>query len=355
MTLSSSLSDTARIDLRSDTVTLPTEAMYARMASAALGDDALDGDPTTRDLENCAAALLGKEAGLFTPSCTMANLLATLVHVPRGEQAIFQARSHMYNAERGGTALAGIFALGVDGPDGTMHIDDLADILDARTSRQRTGMIALETSHNSAGGTVPSLHHMEQVGAVAAERGIAFHIDGARIFNAAAYLDVPVATVARSADTVAICLSKGLGAPMGAILVGSRSFVDVARGWRRTLGGQQRQVGIAAAAGLEALAMRHRLGEDHARAATLADLIANAVSTLAVTAPQTNIVMIDVSGSGQTPQRWVDDLAARHVLVRPWAGGRLRCVLHRHIDDADVRQAAAAFAEVAASHLERCP
>lgn len=335
------------VDLRSDTVTKPTAAMYERMRAAPLGDDALDGDPTARALEEAAAALLGKDASLFVPSCTMANLIATLAHAQRGEQIIVESESHMYRAERGAATLTGSFYVPVRGTDGEMNLEKLEEVLREGSSRIRTAMIALETSHNNAGGTVLSTSHMRAVRDLAASGGIAVHLDGARLFNAAIYLGAQPAELAEHCDTVSLCLSKGLSAPVGAILAGDKRLISRARALRRMLGGQQRQVGIVAAAGLEGIiTMRSRLVEDHARAKRLSQFIQKAHPLLRATDPQTNIVQVDVSASTKTSVEWVRDLSTRAVLVRAWGKQRLRCVTHRHIDDQDVERAARAFGEV---------
>lgn len=335
------------IDLRSDTVTKPTGAMYERMMTADIGDDGLDGDPTARELEAVAAALLGKEAALFTASCTMANLLATFAHVGRSEQILLEAESHMYTTERGGATISGAFYAPIAGQDGAMRIELLEESLGRARSRLKTGMIAMETSHNNAGGAVLPLAHMAAVATAGRDRAIAVHLDGARLFNAAVHLNVSPADIASYCDTVAVCLSKGLSAPMGAIVAGDRDVVDRMRSFRKLLGGQQRQVGIIAAAGLEAITtMGKRLAEDHARAQMLSTLLARADLPIGVSYPQTNIVQVDVSSSGRSPDGWVDALAAQGVLVRPWTNGRLRCVTHRHIGDDDIVHAVQCFQQV---------
>ena len=334
----------ASVDLRSDTLTRPTPAMYERMRDAPIGDDGLDGDPTVRELEETAAAALGKEAGLFVPSCTMANLLATLATVQRSEQVVLEAQSHMGTSERGAATFTGAFHLAIAGSNGAMDLHALEDALHPAGNRLKTALVALETSHNNAGGAVLPLAHMANVANLARARGVPVHLDGARLFNAATYLSVPPATVAAAADTVSLCLSKGLSAPVGAILAGNRAVVERARGIRKMLGGTQRQLGIMAAAGLEAVTvMGARLAEDHARARALSDGLNRLGPDLSATVPQTNIVQVDVSRSGRDSARWVADLEAAHLRVRPWGRGRLRCVTHRHIDDADIARAVDAF------------
>jgi threonine aldolase len=337
------------VDLRSDTVTQPTAAMYQRILNAPLGDDALDGDPTCRELEEGCARLLGKEAALFVPSCTMANLLATLAHLQRGEQLVLESEAHMYIMERGAATFTGAFYAPIQGSGGQMDLELLEEaISQGPSSRLRTGMIALETSHNNAGGTVLPLPHMAAIQRMGAERGIALHLDGARLFNAAVYLQVTPAEISRYCDTVSLCLSKGLSAPMGAILAGPQRVIDKARGLRRMLGGQQRQVGIVAAAGIEAVTvMGGRLLEDHARARRLSRVVREAHPLLQATEPQTNIVQVDVSATGRSATEWTQELANHGLRVRPWSTRRLRCVTHRHIDDQDIEHAGHAFSRAA--------
>ncbi len=334
----------AAVDLRSDTVTRPTEAMYARMRTAPLGDDGLDADPTARDLEETAAATLGKAAGLFVPSCTMGNLLAILAQVQRSEQVLLEAQAHMINTERGAATLTGAFLLGIPGVDGAMDLDRLSDALHPSASPLRTAMIALETSHNAAGGTVLPVAHMAAVADLAHARGIPVHCDGARLFNAATHLGVAPADLAAHVDTVSLCLSKGLSAPVGAVLAGPRPVIAAARRLRKMIGGTQRQVGIVAAAGLEAITvMGARLGEDHDRARQLSDGLNALGPRLSASVPQTNIVQVDLGRTGRSSTRWVDDLDAAGIRTRPLGDRRLRLVTHRHIAGADVERAVAAF------------
>lgn len=326
--------------------------MYQRILAAPLGDDSLDGDPTTRELEETCARILGKQAALFVPSCTMANLLATLAHVQRGEQVAVESEAHMYTAERGAATFTDSFYVPVHGSGGLMDLEMLEDVLSqhAPGSRLRTGMIALETSHNNAGGTVLPLLHMAIVQRMGIEHGAAIHLDGARLFNAAVHLQVAPAEIAQYCDTVSICLSKGLSAPMGAILAGEQQAIKKARGLRQMLGGQQRQVGIVAAAGIEAVTvMADRLLEDHIRATRLSRAVRWAHAVLRVMEPQTNIVQVDVSATGRSSVDWVNALSNHGLLVRPWGKQRLRCVTHRHIDDADIEHAGHAIASAALS------
>ena len=335
------------IDLRSDTVTLPTEAMYRRMTTAPLGDDGLDGDPTARELEGFTASLLGKAAGLYAPSATMANLLAILAQVPRQDTVLAGAGSHIYTAERGAATFTGAFYQPIPDPDGALDLAMLETALASTKGNLKPGLVCVETSHNNEGGSVASLEHMRQVYQTSQRAGVRVHLDGARLFNAALALGVEAAALCQQADTVSICLSKGLSAPMGAVLVGPEETIQRARWLRKLIGAAQRQVGIAAAAGIEGLAsMVSRLAEDHTNASTLGKGLAD-VAGLRIRQPQTNIVQVDVSGSGMNAKQWEGALRQRQVLVRPWGPALLRCVTHRHISADSVRTAIEAFTAVA--------
>ncbi|MCZ2495247.1 low specificity L-threonine aldolase [Xylophilus sp. Kf1] len=336
------------LDLRSDTVTRPTAPMYQRIASAPLGDDGLDGDPTAVELETLAAGLLGKAQALYVPSATMANLLAILAQAQRQETVLAEAASHIYMAERGAAALTGAFYQPVPGTLGAMDLDLLEDALQPSPARLRVGLVCMETSHNNAGGAVPPLAHLQAAHAMSRRVGAAVHLDGARLMNAAVALGVPPAQIAACTDTVSVCLSKGLSAPMGAVLAGPGDTIRRCRQLRKMLGGNQRQVGIAAAAGIVALTtMVDRLADDHATAGRLAQGV-GAIAGLATNAPQTNIVQVDVGASGGDAVAWEKALRGLGVLVRPWGRNRLRCVTHRHVGTADVDTAVQAFGAVAA-------
>ena len=338
------------IDLRSDTVTRPTAAMYERMQTAPIGDDGLDGDPSVDALQEEVAARLGKQAGLFVPSCTMANLLAVLAQGGRNEQVVLEASAHMHTSERGSASFAGMFYLAVPGSAGAMDLGRLEEAVQAGSHKLTTAVVAVETSHNNAGGAVLPIEHMRAVHTLAAARGIPVHLDGARLFNAAVALGVEPVALAQHAETVSLCLSKGLSAPVGAVLAGSHETIAKAHRLRRMLGGAQRQAGIMAAAGLEAVQqMGPRLVEDHVRARRFAEIVNAAGSRLRASTPQTNIVMVDVSATGRSPQQWVDALADV-VKLRPWGNTALRVVTHRHIDDADIERAAMALVDPATGH-----
>lgn len=340
------------MDLRSDTVTRPTEAMYAAMATAELGDDGLDGDPTARLLEAETAQLLGKAAGLYVPSATMANLLAVLIQAGRQETVLMEATSHLYRAERGAATLTGSFFEGITGQAGAMHMDLLATAIAPGRGKLRPALVCMETSHNDAGGAALPLTHMQAVQQLAQRHGAAVHLDGARLFNAAVALGLAPKVLADTACTVSVCLSKGLSAPMGAVLVGPAPVIQQARGLRKMLGGSQRQVGIAAAAGRVAIhAMVARLADDHERARQLSQGLhcAKDSSGLRVNWPQTNIVQVDVSATGLDAEGWTSRLREHGVLVRPWGRALLRCVTHRHVDDMQIAAVIEAFRAVAAT------
>jgi threonine aldolase len=340
------------IDLRSDTVTLPTEEMRDAMGRAELGDDSREGDPTVRRLEAVAAAAVGKEAALFVTSGTMANLVALLAHGGRGGEVLLDAEAHILRSEMGGIAqLAGLFHRVVPGRRGAPDIAALRAMLSPGLSANRLGtsLVCVETTHNSAGGAVIPLATLKEVRAAAAN-GIPVHIDGARVFNAAVALGVPAAEIARHGDSVCFCVSKGLSAPFGSLICGPPDFIERARAFRRLCGGAMRQAGVVAAAGIVALErMIPRLADDHAQAARIAKGI-HAVDPALVDphAVETNIVMIDVARTGADAKTWLSRLAAHGVQAGAWNPTQLRLVTHRHIDDAAADGAIAAFRAVRA-------
>jgi len=286
---------TKTIDLRSDTVTRPTAAMRAAMAAAEVGDDVYHEDPTINHLEARAAEVFGKEAAIFVPTGSMGNLIAARLHLESGQELICEARSHILDWEMGMVAsYAGCTTRSVAGERGILNWELIASKIAPKIYyRAQTGLIWLENSHNIAGGTVTPLAVLEEIWKGAEECWIATHCDGARIFNAATALNIDVATLTRGFDTVMFCLSKGLGAPVGSMLVGSKKHIERARVFRKALGGGMRQAGVLAAAGLIALeVMTKRLGEDHANARLLAEAIdASAGGSIDLEGVQTNIVM----------------------------------------------------------------
>ena len=265
------------IDLRSDTVTRPTPAMRRAMAEAEVGDDVYGEDPTVNRLEQRAAEILGKEAGLFVPTGTMGNVIAIKIHTQHGQEVVCESRAHILDWELSMTAwFAGCLVRPVYVEDGILTWSNIQDALRFRSPHcAPTGLIEIENTHNMAGGTVYPMHVLQEICGNAHAAGIPVHMDGARIFNAACHLNLPVRELAAPADTVMFCLSKGLGAPVGSMLVGPAEAIERGRLYRKRLGGAMRQVGVLAAAGLIALEeMPNRLGEDHANARFLAGELA---------------------------------------------------------------------------------
>jgi threonine aldolase len=338
------------IDLRSDTVTKPTETMLERMRVAPLGDDSRDGDPTVQALEALAAERTGKEAGLFVASGTMGNLVALLTHASRGSEVLCDQGVHILHSEMGGIAsLAGLFFHTLPSRRGAINLDALDEALQAKLapSRLATGLVWMETSHNDAGGAVLPLAHMKAVRTLADGQGVPVHVDGARLFNAACALGVDARVIAQHADSLMFCVSKGLSAPVGSLLVGEQEFITRARAFRRMVGGAMRQAGVIAAAGIVALEeMTGRLADDHRTAKRLAEGLAAIDPSLTDPgAVETNIVRIDVSASHRDAAAWTDALSAKGVRTGAWAKHQLRCVTHRHVGGAEIDRAIMAFAE----------
>ena len=333
------------IDLRSDTVTQPTAAMRAAMHEAELGDDVFAGDPTVNALQERIAALLGKEAALFVPSGTQSNLVAIMSHCGRGDEYIVGQMAHTYRWEGGGAAVLGsVQPQPLDHqPDGTLALRDIEAAIkpdDAHFARSR--LLALE---NTIGGKVLPMAYLKDATALARGRGLATHLDGARLFNAAVAIGGdPRATAREMAshfDSVSVCFSKGLGAPVGSALVGSREFIRGAHRWRKMLGGGMRQAGVLAAAAIHALEHHvDRLADDHALAKRLAEGLAG-LPGLTVEPPQTNIVFADLQGPRATGL--IEHLKSRGVLATGLY--RLRFVTHLDVDAAGVDHAIAAVRE----------
>ncbi len=345
------------IDLRSDTVTKPTPEMREAMAEAEVGDDVYMDDPTVNKLQEHAAVKLGKQDALFVPSGTMGNLLALLVHCQRGNEAMVGDKSHIYMNEAGGmSALGGIFPHPVlNQRDGTLALDDIrASIQTEDVHHTITRLICIENTQNVCGGVPLTAEYTAQVGRIAQENNLRFHIDGARIFNAAAALNVDVKDLTAPADSVMFCLSKGLVSPVGSMLAGTRDFIARARHLRKMLGGGMRQAGVLAAAGLISLEkMTGRLGQDHARARKLAAGLKQ-VKGLVLDAESlsTNMVYFNLEDEVQlSVNQIVDEMKKRDVLV-DWAGHRrFRLVTHYWVDDEGVEKTIEAFAKV----LKRLP
>jgi threonine aldolase len=338
------------IDLRSDTVTRPTEAMLESMREASFGDDSRDGDETVRKLEALAAERTGKEAGAFMPSGTMANLVAMLAHGSRGGEVLLEEGSHTLNAELGGIAgVAGLFYRGIPGKRGAMDVDVLRESIRPLTRHHMgTALVWMENTHNRTGGAVLPLAHMRAVYGLARDKDVPVHLDGARVFNAAISLGVPPSEITEHSDSVCFCVSKGLSAPVGSILCGSKEFIERARACRRMVGGNLRQAGPLAAAGIVALeTMANRLVDDHHSAKRLAEGLSRIDASLCDPRDvETNLVRVDVKKSGKRAAQWSADLKQKGVLVAPADIHVLRFVTHRHISAPDVDAAVGAFAEL---------
>jgi len=339
-----------RIDLRSDTVTTPTPEMRKAMAAAEVGDDVYGEDPTVRRLEEKAAALLGKEAGLYVPSGTMGNLVAVMTHTVRGNEVLVEAEAHIYYYEVGGmSVVAQVIPRPIPGERGTFTPEMLTAALRAPNIHFPTPtLVCLENTHNRAGGAVWPQDRLEAVAAAAHKAGLAVHLDGARIFNAAVYLGIPAAEIAKNADSVMFCLSKGLSAPIGSCLVGRKEWIERARKNRKIVGGGMRQAGVIAAAGLVALeTMIERLAEDHANARALAEGLAG-IAGLEVdpAAVQTNMVMCGTDGLGVAAPEFSRRLAEKGVLVNAVDPHKVRFVTHKDVSAADIKRALGAVADV---------
>jgi len=322
------------IDLRSDTVTQPTPAMRRAMAEAEVGDDVYGEDPTVNRLQDLAAELLGFEAALFFPSGTMANQVALLLHLPRGSEVLAPEGAHLYEYELGAPALlAGALVRAVPAPGGVPDLEALRKALRRGPFQAPTGLIALENTHNLAGGRVVPLEAQRAVQALAQAHGLPTHLDGARLFNAAVFLGVEAKEVARGFTTLMVSLSKGLGAPAGSLLLLPKALEAEARRYRKLLGGGLRQAGILAAAGILALTEGpQHLRRDHALARALAEGLARL--GLKVEPVETNMVYVEV----ENPQGFLERLKAQGVLAGA-VGGRVRFVTHRDLKDEDIPRA----------------
>ncbi len=324
------------VDLRSDTVTQPTDRMREAMGRARVGDDVFREDPTVAELEAVAARMVGQAAGLFCASGTMANLVAILTHCVRGDAVLVDAEAHVLHYEAGGMAsLGGVVPHPVHTRDGHPTPEELEAVWRAPdVHRPRTRLVWLENTHNRMGGVAYGPEQVEATVRWAREKGLRLHVDGARLFNAAVALGVPAARLGGAADSVMVSLSKGLSAPVGSVLCGSEPFVEEARRWRKAVGGGMRQVGVLAAAGLVALEeMVDRLAEDHRRARHLAEDLAHIPGVdVPLDRVQTNIVLARVHDAPAVVKR----LRAHGVLALALDPQTIRFVTHRHIQDADV-------------------
>ncbi|MEZ6135984.1 MAG: GntG family PLP-dependent aldolase [Pirellulaceae bacterium] len=341
------------IDLRSDTVTQPSPEMRAAIASAKVGDDVIGSDPTVEALQEYVAELLGKEAALFMPSGSMTNQIAIRLHCNRGDEFLCEADCHVYNYEQAAFAqLSGIVARTIQGEHGILQPQQvLGKIRPAGDHMVRTAMLTLENTHNRGGGTVQPLENVQAICEWAQQNGLTRHLDGARLFNAVAATGIPAKTWADCFDSVSVCFSKGLGAPIGSALAGSAQFIKQARRARKLYGGGMRQVGIIAAGALYAIEHnRERLLEDHANAQLLAAAIANTEGLRLDPAPQTNIVVAYIEPELGSSALYCQQLAEHGVAAMPFGPQHVRFVTHMDVSRADIEAACEAIV-LATTHV----
>lgn len=334
-----SVAEAGPIDLRSDTVTRPTAAMRAAMAAAIVGDDVYGDDPTVNELQELVAREIGFDAALWLPTGTMANLVALAAHTQRGDTVVLPAASHIQDHEVGAAStLLGLVLRPVTTVDGAPDLEAVRREVRRDAQQARVGLLVLENTHNQSGGRVVPLDHARRLQEIAREHGVATHLDGARGFNAAVRLGCHVRDVCAGFDSAVLCLSKGLAAPAGSVLLGTHAYVTRARRLRRMFGGGMRQVGVLAAAGRVAFTdMGARLGDDHRRARRLARALATVPGVVCDAAQvESNIVMAGVAD----PRALVDALARRGVLATAFTGDAVRFVTHLDVSDADVERAA---------------
>lgn len=339
------------IDLRSDTVSKPTAEMRKAMAAAPVGDDVYGEDPTVNRLESMVADMLEKEAAVFVSSGTMGNLASVLSHCGRGDEMILGDLAHIYLSEQGGTsALGGVHPRPLPtAPDGTLDLDLVQSSIRADDEHfPRTSLLAIENTHNRAGGRCLPVEYMDAAGEVAHRNGLKLHVDGARLWNAAVALNVAPARLLQEADSASLCLSKGLGAPVGSVIVGDSEFVKRARRMRKILGGGTRQAGIIAAAGIVAITeMVERLADDHANARKLAEGLAE-LDGISVDPElvETDIVYFELCRDDMTPAQLSAGLKEEGVLLNPAYARFLRAVTNVGVSSDDVDRALDAFARV---------
>jgi threonine aldolase len=338
------------IDLRSDTVTKPTPEMRRAMAEAVVGDDVYGEDPTVNHLQKRAAEIFGREDAIFVPSGSMGNLIAIKIWTHHGNEVICEDLGHINQYEMASmSAIAGCMPRTTASPDGILSWEMIEPLIRPKIYyRSQTALISLENSHNMAGGTVYPVKATDDICDRAHAAGLPVHLDGARIFNAAVTLGKCVAEITSKFDSVMFCLSKGLGAPVGSMLVGSTEFIDKARIHRKVLGGGMRQAGVLAAAGLIALEkMPARLHEDHANARYLAEGLARIPGVqVDMKKVQTNIVIFDVQGTGRTASDICDELGSQKILSGPTAKYSIRMVTHFDVDRAAISRALEAFSSI---------
>lgn len=339
--------------MRSDTVTKPTEEMRRLMAKAEVGDDVYGEDPTVNRLEELAAHMFGKEAALFVTSGTQGNQVAIASFAGRGDEVIAEAESHVFFYEAAGiSAIAGAQTRQIPGDRGVLRPADVRQAIRNKDIHQpRTALVCIENTHNRAGGTITPIATLQEIHEIAHAAGAAVHMDGARLFNAVVATGIGEREWASHVDTVQFCLSKGLGAPVGSLVVGSREVIDRARVWRKRLGGGMRQAGVLAAPGLWALTnMVERLADDHANARHLAEqLVAMSGVRVDMETVQTNIVICDVEDTGRTADEFVGALRRDGVLASAFGPTQIRFVTHKDVSRSDIDTAVSVMAKLVAS------
>lgn len=338
------------IDLRSDTVTKPTAEMRQFMAKAEVGDDVFGEDPTINQLQEMMAKLTGNQSALFVASGTMGNQISINVHTQPGNEVIVEHNSHLYNYESGAPALlSGVQIMPLKGSRGCFTLEQVKQaVRPANVHHPQTALICIENTHNREGGTIFPLDEIKRISHFARENGIHMHLDGARLWNASIATGIPIKEYCQYFDSASLCFSKGLGAPVGSIIVGSYEFIHRARYYRKVYGGAMRQAGILAAAAMYAVQNNfERLKEDHRRARNLGDFI--------VTLPgiridqetlQTNIIVFDVKDSGQSGEEVINSLAKRDVKMLTFAGTKIRAVTNLHITDNDIEHTISALKDI---------
>jgi threonine aldolase len=341
---------TAVVDLRSDTVTKPTPAMRRAMAEAEVGDDVYGEDPTINKLERRAAETFAREAAIFVPTGSMGNSIAIKIHTQPGQEIICEERGHIFNYEMGMLSFfSGCVPRTIFGENGILTWSEIKKkIAPGIYYRAQTGLVSLENTHNMAGGTVYPTAVADEICDGAHAMGLRVHLDGARVFNASVALGKPVAEITKKFDSVMFCLSKGLGAPVGSLLVGSKKFIEQARVYRKALGGGMRQAGVLAAAGLIALEEGpKRLHEDHANAKLLAEGLAKLRGIkIDATKVQTNILVFDISGTGMDSAAFTRKLMEKNVLASGISPTEVRIVTHMDVDRSACERALGAITEI---------
>lgn len=337
------------LDLRSDTVTKPTPEMRKAMAEAEVGDDVYGEDPTVNKLEQLAAEMFGKESALFVASGTMGNQVSIMAHTQRGDEVILEADSHIFWYEAGAmSVLSGVMPHPIKGKNGAMDPNDVRKAIRSKDIHfPRTSLITIENTHNRSGGRVVPLENFKAIYEIAKEHGINVHVDGARIFNASIASNVPVKEYAKYADSLMFCLSKGLCAPVGSIVVGSRQFIEKARKARKILGGGMRQAGVLAAAGIIALTrMVDRLKEDHENAKFLAMKLREIGYSVNVEDVETNMVILKTDNLKVNAHQFLSAMREKGVLAVAFSDTSIRLVTHNDVSRENIEEALNAFEEL---------